>query len=69
MKKNPDKEFIKQLAEAKERLPHFYGVLVRAKYPHISKNKLYNVVNEGVEDWCVLEALKDVAGIKSKEIA
>lgn len=59
MKKNPDKEFLKQLNEVKDRLPSFYGVILRERYPHITKNKLYNVINEGVEDWCVLEALKD----------
>jgi hypothetical protein len=69
MKKNPDKEFVRQLTEVKAKLPNYYGVLVRAKYPHISKNKIYNVVNEGVEDWCVLEALKDIVGIKKTEVA
>lgn len=67
MKKNPDKEFKRQLDEVKERFPSYYGVLLRARYPHISKNKLYNVTNEGVEDWCVLEALKEVFPEKKEE--
>ncbi len=64
MKPHKDPSFTVRIEAARKKLGFHYGVMLRAKYPQFQRQKMLNVVHNGLIDWDLLKALEDVAGIK-----
>lgn len=65
--KRKSPEYTERMKTAKEKIGTFYGVILRKKYPEITRNRLLNGACHFVNDWDLLEKIEDVAGIKSSK--
>ena len=62
MKKIPDVKFAEELTAVKKLLPAKYMTLLDYEFPRkFNKSRVYNVMNAGLEDREVLDALKEIA--------
>lgn len=62
MKKTPSAEFAERVRAVRKNLPSRYMSLLDYEFPKkFSTSKVYNVMNAGLEDLEVLEALEQIA--------
>ena len=67
MRQKYDEGYLDLVAKIKEKKPKYYGVLMAMKYSSISISRVYDVINKGIQDWEVVNALCDVLDIKKEE--
>jgi hypothetical protein len=66
MRKKYDKGYVSLLKKVKNKMPKYYGVILNTRYPEIGRDRVYNAINHGVQDWEVIRAMADVLEINNE---